>query len=127
MCDISNILDNLSPILIINAPNKVVGFTHPYYTFIIRFPVHSLSFEALACQISPEKQNLRLARACLRFMKISMAVQADERQKSMASYHSVNACRAEDGVPTNVSEALKYACSSWMDHMNDIWRPGLIY
>ncbi|KLO11767.1 hypothetical protein SCHPADRAFT_941758 [Schizopora paradoxa] len=125
MCDISIILDNLSPILIIGAPDDVVEFTHLFYKLVIRdledsrFPDYVQSFVQ---HLTPQKQSLRLTHACLRFMKKSLAAQPDEHRKSTGPHCSVNTSRAEEGNPANISNALKYACSYWVDHMDDIWR-----
>lgn len=123
MRDISTILDSLSPIFISGAADEPVRFNHLYYRVFMsdinRLPDFLIPF---GNKLSPAKQKLRLAQACLRFMKRSLAAQADGFQKSTTPHPSVNASRAGDGNLTNVSKALKYACSYWVDLMDDICR-----
>ncbi|KLO10473.1 hypothetical protein SCHPADRAFT_942803 [Schizopora paradoxa] len=125
MYDISIILVNFSPILKIGAPNEVCEFTNPYYKRVIRslgdrpLPDYAESFVR---GLSPSKQNLRLTHTCLRFLRMSLAAQVDERQISLSPHRSVTTTCAEDADPVNISNALKYACLYWIYHMNNIGR-----
>ncbi|KLO10479.1 hypothetical protein SCHPADRAFT_999538 [Schizopora paradoxa] len=125
MRDISIILNNLSPILKIGAPDEVVEFIHWYYEVVVRnlgdFRPSGYS-KSFVQHLTRSNQTLRLTHACLRCMKKSLGAQTDKDSNSTAQRCSVITIHAEDGDPANVSKALKYASSYWVDHMNDIGR-----